>query len=154
MRVLELRAIEAGSPRVLKEAVEPRRQEAERLNTGAHVDEASISATAGQELSLATSVRAGDHVPVVLSQHADLVDQIKRAYAGDATFGKIAENTDAYPTFEMDEGIITTKNRAGERVVCIPKGLYGKRSIIEFVIDQGHQVLGHMGTQKTADYLR
>ncbi|KAI0047077.1 hypothetical protein FA95DRAFT_1467649, partial [Auriscalpium vulgare] len=108
MRVLELHAIDAQSAQVLKEAVEPRRQESDKLNSGMDDDRISVSATAGSELSLATSVNTEDHAPVIIAQNAELFEAVKQAYAKDATFGKVVENIDAYPAFDMTDGMVTT----------------------------------------------
>ncbi|KAI0039286.1 hypothetical protein FA95DRAFT_1504367, partial [Auriscalpium vulgare] len=147
--------MDTRSGRVLKEAVEPRRIEAREINAGLGNEAVSDKATAGADVELATSVRTDDdRAPVDIQHDDELLKQVKLAYANDATFGKVMENIEAYPTFEITDGVITTVNRAGEKVMCIPKGMHGKRSIIEIVISQGHRVLGHMGSQKTTDYLR
>ncbi|KAI0039907.1 hypothetical protein FA95DRAFT_1503582, partial [Auriscalpium vulgare] len=154
MRVLELRALEAQGERVLKEAVEPRRLEANSLNIERGENMTSVVATAGDGSTLATSVSAEGQIPLTVAHNSEVMEKIKASYSNDSTFGKVIDNIDAYPTFSMEDGLVTTLNRAGDRVLCIPRGVYGKRSIVEFLIDQGHQVLGHMGTQKTTDYLR
>ncbi|KAI0039992.1 hypothetical protein FA95DRAFT_1503498, partial [Auriscalpium vulgare] len=154
MRVLELRALDTRGARTLNEAVEPRRVEAEGLNVRKDADGASDIATAGGDITLATSVMTSRTAPEEVSQNAELWEQVKLAYVNDTTFGKVVDNVKAYPTFALEDGLLTTDNRAGERVTCIPQGAYGKRSMIEFVIDHGHRVVGHMGPQKTAEYLR
>ena len=47
-----------------------------------------------------------------------------------------------------------TQNRAGTSVLCIPLVVQNKRRLTEVIILQAHEVLGHFGPQKTAEYIR
>jgi hypothetical protein len=47
-----------------------------------------------------------------------------------------------------------TRNKAGESVLCIPSFIRKKRRMTEIIIAQAHEVLGHFGPQKTAEYIR
>ncbi|KAI0026522.1 hypothetical protein K488DRAFT_66274, partial [Vararia minispora EC-137] len=86
----------------------------------------------------------------------DFVDQVKHGYIGDVLFSKVLGQADSYHTFTEDKGMIYTRNRAGQEVLCVPRTLHPTtgRRLTEMVIDNSHTTLGHLGTQRTADHVR
>jgi Integrase zinc binding domain len=56
--------------------------------------------------------------------------------------------------FEIDEDLMYTHNLAGDHVLCIPAAVRDKQHLIELVLTQAHQVLGHLGPQKMSEYIR
>ncbi|KAJ7673458.1 hypothetical protein B0H17DRAFT_850639, partial [Mycena rosella] len=81
---------------------------------------------------------------------------VHAGYKGDAFFTKILENPSHYPTFSIDEGVIYTNYVMGVRCLCIPRipGLKGPRRLTELVIDYAHKMIGHLGSMRTAEYIR
>jgi hypothetical protein len=84
----------------------------------------------------------------------DLLSEIREGYRHDTIYNKIIDNVSHHASFTEQDGILYCKNRAGERVMCIPRVVMNKRRITEMVIDQAHTTLGHFGTQKTGEYIR
>jgi hypothetical protein len=83
-----------------------------------------------------------------------ILANIKDAYAKDPLCAKVLENVGHHKNFEVSDGLLYTRNRADESVLCIPSVIQGKRRLTEIIIAQAHEVLGHFGPQKTADYIR
>ncbi|KAI0349275.1 hypothetical protein OH77DRAFT_1415340, partial [Trametes cingulata] len=54
----------------------------------------------------------------------------------------------------MRDGILFTKNRQDEEVVCLPRALYKARSIPGLILEGAHTALGHLGPQRTSEYVR
>ena len=79
---------------------------------------------------------------------------LKNSYQDDALFAKVLANPETHQAFDIHNGLIWTKNIGLERVVCLPKGKYGQQSIRGAVLEQAHQIVGHFGHQRTADYIR
>ena len=73
----------------------------------------------------------------------------------DSTLSKVIANPGHYPLFHVVDGIIHTKNRLGDKCMCIPQSLLkGKLCLPEIVIDHAHDAIGHLGPQKTSEYTR
>ncbi|KAJ3973400.1 hypothetical protein EV361DRAFT_796272, partial [Lentinula raphanica] len=81
---------------------------------------------------------------------------IRRLYSEDPLFMKVLLNPQDHSAFQVEEGMIYTKNRNGETVMCIPKGCSSEngKSLRGIVIEQAHEILGHFGGQRTSDYVR
>ncbi|KAI0045607.1 hypothetical protein FA95DRAFT_1495292, partial [Auriscalpium vulgare] len=90
----------------------------------------------------------------MVEREGTFIPAVKQGYPDDPLFKKILSNPEAHERFTLREGLITTHNRAGEDVLCVPSTLHGKRRLTEIVIDLAHTMLGHFGPQKTADYVR
>jgi hypothetical protein len=67
---------------------------------------------------------------------------------------KVSKHPDHHKNFEFHNGLIYTKNCTGQDVLCVPSVVKNKQRLTEIVIAQAHEVLGHLGPQKTADYIR
>ncbi|OSD06270.1 hypothetical protein PYCCODRAFT_1360244, partial [Trametes coccinea BRFM310] len=79
---------------------------------------------------------------------------VRQGYVHDSVLRKVQEQPEQHKAFAMRDGFIYTKNRRGDEVLCLPRALYNKRSIIELIIDRAHTTLGHLGAQRTSDYVR
>lgn len=77
----------------------------------------------------------------------------KRGYPEDPTFGKVLHDPKHFATFNIRDGLIYFSNRMGDAVLCVPRGHYGKKSIVGVIIDHAHTTLGHFGQRKTNDYI-
>ncbi|KZP33154.1 hypothetical protein FIBSPDRAFT_721622, partial [Athelia psychrophila] len=75
-------------------------------------------------------------------------------YEGDTLFARVLGNPHHYKTFRIEAGVIFTKSRLLVEVLCLPRATLGKRSLAGIVIDHAHEILGHLGAQKTSEYLR
>jgi hypothetical protein len=79
---------------------------------------------------------------------------IRNGYKDNPLLAKVLNNIEHHHNFETDNGLLYTRNRAGNSVLCIPSVIRNKRRLTEIIIAQAHQVLGHFGPQKTAEYVR
>ncbi|TDL14374.1 hypothetical protein BD410DRAFT_693022, partial [Rickenella mellea] len=79
---------------------------------------------------------------------------VRVGYQTDALCSKIIAAPDAYSSFSIDDGLLFSKNHFGDPVLVLPRSLLDGRSIPEIVIDSAHSVLGHLGFNKTAEYIR
>ena len=85
----------------------------------------------------------------------DLRAIVKNAYYKDTICVKIITQPEAYPRFDIQEGLIWTKNRLKCDVICIPQDAFQRgRRLIEIVIDHVHQTIGHYGQWKTSNYIQ
>ncbi|KZV59607.1 hypothetical protein PENSPDRAFT_595137, partial [Peniophora sp. CONT] len=84
----------------------------------------------------------------------NFLNEVREAYEKDALFSKIKDKIDQYPSFTSREDLLYMKNRAGNEVLCIPRAKGAKRRLTEMVLDQAHQLLGHLGPYRTNEYVR
>lgn len=83
-----------------------------------------------------------------------LMDAIRQGYESDTTFRKIVEHPDHHRNFVQRDGLIYTKNRDYEEVLCLPRTRLGVRMIPELILDRAHTAIGHLGAQRTSEYVR
>jgi len=83
-----------------------------------------------------------------------VLESIKHGYQKDPLFSKVLDNVGHHKNFEVFSDLLYTRNRADASVLCVLSVVHDKRRITEVVISQAHEVLGHYGPQKTADYVR
>jgi hypothetical protein len=83
-----------------------------------------------------------------------LLEAFKEGYEQDKLFVKIVTQPDHYPKFQLWDGLLYSNNVQGVEVLMVPRTLYVKRSIPEVLIDEAHRVLGHLGANKTLEYIR
>lgn len=79
---------------------------------------------------------------------------IRQGYSLDKTLSKVLDNPAGFSSFAMRDGTLYTKNRQDEEVVCLPRAPYKGCSIPELVLDRAHTALGHLGPQRTLEYVR
>ena len=99
-----------------------------------------------------------------LNHHADLrpkiegdqsfLKEMRKGYKRDSLFDKILKAPGHHKGFEIVDNLLYTHNQAGDRVLCIPSAVYHKRRLTEIILSQAHQILGHLGPQKTSEYIR
>jgi hypothetical protein len=71
----------------------------------------------------------------------------------DPWFRSLKDRMEIHPTFVERDGFIWTKNQGEEDVVCILKAESGDTMLYTRILKQAHQVVGHYGPQRTADYI-
>jgi hypothetical protein len=116
---------------------------------------------------IAMTTDHGNHDPTVfesrqrgknLVEHLSMQDtfltDIKKGYSKDKLFSKILRFPKEHPAFTIREGLIWTRNRGGEEVLCVPTGLTRNQSLQGLITDQAHTIVGHFGPQRTVDYIR
>ncbi|GJE94878.1 hypothetical protein PsYK624_110540 [Phanerochaete sordida] len=176
-RIEELRAMQVGPserqtarPRTClftRQQLEARHAEAQQMAdataaaepvVGPELDYPSVAATGSPTIapSSDSSNPDGDEAPLpaALGTHSELLDVAKAGYATDATFAKVLKAPKEYRTFVVEDGLIYSSNRLGQRVLCLPRTKLGKQSLSGAVIAAAHAIVGHFGTRKTSEYLR
>lgn len=164
-RLAELRSLRVGPaasdvarPRrtlVTREALEQRRQESAELSHHAE-QRADISADMGpsKEHYALLPEEAVESLCTPVEQDKEFLTAVREGYTKDLVFSKVIGAIDEHKGFQLRDGLLWSRNRAGVEVLCIPRVQYGKRALISLVIDQAHTTLGHYGHRKTADYVR
>jgi hypothetical protein len=143
----------------IAEAVEARQAEAADLaahneNSGDVLPTEQTSPDANDDPTIEESL---GHLPDLrprVEGDRSIIKDIRSGYAHDPLCSKVLENIGHHPKFEESDGLLYTQNRAGTSVLCIPSVVQHKRRLTEVIIAQAHEVLGHFGPQKTADYIR
>jgi len=143
----------------IAEAVEDRQQEAADL--AAYKEGGIESSTDAQPLFDAQSDpivgESLDHLPD-LHPHVEgdrsVLEDIKNGYAKDPLCSKVLQNVGHHKSFKIIDDLMYTRNRANASILCILSIVQNKRQLTEIIIVQVHEVLGHLGPQKTVDYIR
>ncbi|KAI0348798.1 hypothetical protein OH77DRAFT_1368933, partial [Trametes cingulata] len=78
----------------------------------------------------------------------------KDAYRGDVFFSKIMDDPDHFTLFRIAEGLIWHRTPNHGWVLCVPQMRHSGRSVTELIISSAHKVVGHLGHQRTSDYVR
>lgn len=161
-RILELRAgrIQPAQRRRstrLAQHVEARTQEAAALKEAQAParDEDEVEEDDEEDPSF-WAVGDNKELPNSIFKQPSDFEGLMAAYKEDAVFSKILKAPSEHKafTFVKSEGRIYTKNRMDERVLCIPRPHIRGRSLVEDIIDRAHTILGHLGSQRTTDYIR
>ncbi|KAF8546486.1 hypothetical protein OG21DRAFT_1426901, partial [Imleria badia] len=82
------------------------------------------------------------------------LDAVCKGYKSKSLLAKIAAQPSHYPQFTEKNGLLYTKNRGNEEVLCLPHVMFKGDSIIAQIINGAHKALGHFSAQRTADYIR
>ena len=147
LRVMRLR---------LREKVEDRVEESAKLNEGtrSEPDKGKVPPISQEEVSWTTALTKGPPLMPIIAQEIEFMTEVKKGYKDDTTFNKIIRAPEEHQLFEVRDGAIWTKNRQGNEVLCVPRSMVKKRRLTGIVIDHAHTVIGHMGAQKTDEYVR
>jgi Integrase zinc binding domain/RNase H-like domain found in reverse transcriptase len=145
--------------RKVTEAVEPRQSEAVKL--AAHKESGPPIQTEEPPPEMSQ-----DDPKVVdsLNHYSDLhlqtegdqsfLKNIQKGYKKDQLFKKVIKAPTHFKNFEIINKLLYTRNLAENHVLCIPAIVRDDRCLTELILSQAHQVLGHLGPQKTSEYIR
>ncbi|KAF8835365.1 hypothetical protein BDN67DRAFT_863285, partial [Paxillus ammoniavirescens] len=78
---------------------------------------------------------------------------IRSGYTEDSILSKVIAHPEQHPLFQVTEGFVYVKGRHGSMLLCIPHVLHDRQSLMGVIIEQAHNILGHFGSQRTADYV-
>jgi Integrase zinc binding domain len=81
------------------------------------------------------------------------LQHVQQGYKDNLLFKKVIKSPRHYKNFEIDEDLIYTHNLAKDHVQCIPAIVHNKWHLTEIILSQAYQVLGHLGPQKTSEYV-
>ncbi|KAF8237542.1 hypothetical protein L208DRAFT_1246828, partial [Tricholoma matsutake] len=108
----------------------------------------------GEDPTIFESRVKGTDLRMVLSHMDTFEDSIHEGYLMDPWFKKLKEKITIHPTFRECDRFIWAKNKGGEDVVCIPNTNLNETTLCLRILKQAHQVVGHFGSQHTADYVQ
>ena len=152
-RIQELRSMTVPV-KGLEEVVEDRELEAQALIESNPTPPHGWREDVGEDPLWGESTVTGPPITHVVDGEIDILDVAKSGYSKDKTFRKMVDSPGEYSMFQMEDGLIYTKNRMSKRVLCIPHVLVKRKFLTEWIIEQAHATVGHMGAQKTEEYIR
>ena len=154
---LRLGAMRTGGnalKRRLAEQREAHRMEAEEMAVNAERSKGEgLSENLGDDPSLLESVGSSPNLPSHMRAKPGLGRAISAGYKDDSVLSKVLNEPEHYSMFKVRNNLIYTSNRGGEEVLCIPHTEFEGDTIVAMIIAQAHQALGHLGAQRTADYI-
>ena len=112
-----------------------------------------LSENSGDDPSLLESVGSSPDLPNHMQAKPGLEHAISAGYKNDSVLSKVLNEPDHYSMFKVRDDLIYMNNRGGEEVLCIPHAEFEGDMIVALVIAQAHQALGHLGAQRTVDYI-
>ena len=140
--------------RVLREALEERDLEVEILWEG-ETGEEPTTESRSDDPTWGESTMRGDPIVTVMNGQVNVIVESTKGYKHDQVFKKVLASPMEFKTFSVKpDGLIYTKNRMGNEVVCILHVRVEQKFLTEWIIEQAHLTIGHMGPQKTDKYIR
>ena len=102
-----------------------------------------------------TSGSNGKPLRASIKKEFTLNKLIMKFYQQDKIYSKILQNPEAHAKFGIKEGLIFTRNNLSRDVIYIsPKAIHKGKQLIEIIINHVHNIIGHFGQFKTAQYIR
>jgi hypothetical protein len=83
-----------------------------------------------------------------------ILEDFPELYTNDKLLVKIWTNIAHFENYWRKDSLLCTYNREGKQVVCVPNALWKGRRVPEIVITDAHNVVGHLGADKTLHYIR
>jgi hypothetical protein len=139
----------------LHEVLELRDTEAEEMKQHAEPDPPSLPSL-DHDPTISCSQSIGQPLEVITSDSDGFFQELKSAYKTHALYQKVLSHPESHHSFKLSGDYFARLNHAGETVLCIPKHLHltTKQSLRGMILQSAHQILGHLGAQRTADYIR
>ena len=128
---------EAGCKEQIRDHVEPRTIKAEQLSANKETSDETLP-----------------NIDLDSGAIKDIFRAITRAYKTDCFFSRIWKKPSRFNKFRLHKNLLWMDNRTGNRVVCVPNGLLGGKSLRGVIIDSCHQTTGHSGLNRTTKYIR
>src|SRR6266571_6237111 len=86
-------------------------------------------------------------------EEKDLIEAIKSDYKSSWIYWEILENPRNFKDFSIKDGLITQLGEGGTTQIVVPKGNYERKSIRGIILENIHEILGHLGSKKTVEIL-
>src|SRR5258706_3870304 len=106
-----------------------------------------------RELSLADLVTLKENLQDLI-ETKDFLDKIQEGYSKQNAWKNILENPTLFPTFRVDTGFILHLNDLGKPQLVLPEVIHKGERIPGIMIKNAHIILGHLGFQKTLEYIQ
>ena len=95
-----------------------------------------------------------DLCKLLFDNHSELLKAVRNGYEQDPLYSKILDDPNSYRAFKAKDKLLWVCNHIGERVLCIPRGKLGEKTIQGAILEQAHEVVGHFSSQHKIDYVR
>lgn len=129
---------------LVKDVVLPRQLEVERLAAPPAPDVDVVPTAQNQQ----------EELGAFLGTEEEMVAAIKDGYHHDPFWQKVIGAPEAHRRFTMHDGIIYVSVGPEKEVIGIPNTLFRKKRLQGLVLDIAHTAVGHLGAQRTEEYVR
>ena len=139
----------------LKEMSEERDMIAAELAAHAEPQLPIVDDSNEPELTVFESRTLGPPLRPTVEGNNSFIADLKKSYHDDPLFKHILSTIESHPCFSKVDDLLFCKNKGDEDVLCIPEGVHSdtNKSLRGIVIESAHSVVGHVGQQKTAEYI-
>lgn len=120
----------------------------------AHIPSSPIETDESQDPTIYNSISQGPELRKFVEKSEDFITKLRKGYQYNSLLSKVILEPEHYKTFSHREGVLYSKNRGGDKVLCIPRHITNDYSLTATIIEQAHTILGHFGPQNTGDYIR
>ena len=83
----------------------------------------------------------------------DFLNKIQDSYSKHSAWKNVLENPNLFPTFRVKSGFILHLNDLGEPCLVLPEVIHKGERITGIMIENAHEILGHLGFQKMLEYI-
>ena len=140
--------------KVLDEPREVQRVKAEEMAAHAERSEKdNLIEGSGDDSSLLKSMSSSLNLPGQLQDNEGLWEAITAGYKTDPVLSKVWNSPEHHATFQLRDNLLYTDNCGREEVLCVLHMKVNGDMIITKIITQAHQMLRHLGAQRTMDYI-
>src|SRR5258708_3560501 len=88
-----------------------------------------------------------------LVETEEFLDKIQVSYSKQNALKNVLENLDLFTAFRVKSGFIACLNDLGEPHLVLPEVIHKGERIAGIMIENAHKILGHLGFQKTLEYI-
>ncbi len=88
-----------------------------------------------------------------LIEMKEFLDKIQGGYSKHSAWKSVLGNLTLFPAFEVESGFIIHLNDLGELCLVLPEVIHKGERIVCITIKNAHKILGHLGFQKTLEYI-
>src|SRR5260221_10352737 len=88
-----------------------------------------------------------------LVETEEFLDKIQVGYSKQNAWKNVLENLALFPSFRIKSGFILHLNDLGEPHLVLPEVIHKGERITGIMIKNTHKILGHLGFQKTLEYI-
>jgi hypothetical protein len=159
-KVIETRVQKANATKIqvelraLQECIQERDVLAQRMTDAKGETLDSREEQMGEDPTVGESRVEGENLHETMADDDTFEKDIQKGYKEDKFFKKVLENVEGNPLFRIHNGMMWTRNRGGEEVMCIPSAKSLDTTARARIIEQAHWVVGHFRMQRMSDYIR
>ncbi len=84
----------------------------------------------------------------------EFLDKIQGSYSKQNAWKSVLENLTLFPAFKVESGFILCLNDLGKLHLVLPEVIHKGERIMGIMIKNTHKILGHLGFQKTLEYIQ